>query len=672
MPAFTNGLDTLLRKIKKLEDSNTYVILASRSDEIWNKLDAEKPVFGENVCTLGGLDSLSASEFADTILKDNVPKSNGYYELLISLLQGNPLALKTALPAVSSNDLGTFFIACVTGIGQTDHLRLLPPFTVGLLAEMDDTFQQDLHCLTYVNGDCQQQFLEYIFSDTGAGRLQSFIRTMTSLGLLSPRKGYFEIHPLLPIHLRRTLSETTQRAIGGKFVAYLVQRTHSATLKLLEQVQEIADSVALQLFTAWTLAVEYKDDTARRTLFNALRTIHHSVLRRPLYLEDFTEQLIEKDGWLHSAQLPMQDAIRCLFMTGYLCDMKHVRGDLEASTLWANRFLHVGERPTTIPGMPFLKFAGPLSPTFLPKLKEVDFVFKIAQPYLYQLYALAALIAFKLGDYPKMIFFDTQKKAVDLPLKLDPLIAMEAQIMTDLISRTQTLSAMSGKPPSKDDCSVTDHSVSPRMDTSKLPKALLGGARSQAFMPEVMAGFSALSLYFETPKSHLGSRQACLADAKSKFQNALEISHRSGKTASLFYIYRCMATIAYIQNDWEQVDLYITKFETEMHNSGFRDGRGTLDKVFGVSMKMYKADAGFYLGRIEEALNVYASIGEDLDKLQDEGACWEYVGDPFHSVKREMRKGNAKLWDLLNSKPDLVELISKEYAKGPVQVTSAL
>ena len=656
--AIATGLDNLLWKIKGLENSNTFVVLASRSSELWNSSKTRNPVYGKNVHKLGGLDNLSASEFAATVLRQDTPKNNGYYELLISLLKGNPLALQTVVPAVSLDDLGPFFLACVMGIEQEQHLRSLAPFSV-LPDSRDTVLQQDLQCFAYVNGDCQRQYLEYSIPDTDGHHLDNFIRKVAELGLILPDKDYFEIHPLLPIQLRRTLSDTIRRTVGSKFVAYVVQRAQTTTLKSLEQVHEIADSVTLKLFTAWTLAVAYKDDASRRTLFNALATIHYSVLRRPLYLEDFTEQLIRNEGWLRSTQLPLQGSIRCLFMAGNLCNMKHVRSDLEATTLWATRFLEVGERPTTIPEMPFLKFAGPLSPSFLPKLKEVEFIFKRIQPYLYPLYALAAQVAMKLGDYQKMIFFDTQKKAVDLPLLLDPIITMESQIMTDLISRTQTLSIMAGK--LKDSSANTDRSVSSGTDTSNLPKAFLGTQRSQTLQPELMAGFSHLSRYFETPESQLASREAHLVEAKTKFQKALEISHRSAKTAPLFYIYRCMATIAYVQSDWEQVELYIARFENEMENSGFRDGRGTLDKVFGVSMKMYKADARLYLGKIDEALDIYASIGADLGKLKEDGACWEYVGDPFHSVKKEIRKGNTELLGQLKTRAGLVDTISMDY-----------
>ena len=558
------GLDKFFRKVKKLESSTTFVIFASRSDESWNQTKPEKQIYGQNKYTLGGLDALSATQFAASVFNINIQKNSGYLDLLVSLLQGNPLAMKSILPLVSEN-LAGFFLACVTGSGQEEHLRSPLPFEL-LSNVADNAFLEDVMVFTFINGTCHRRLFELFFVKGGTAYVESFITRMTALGLLLPREEYFEIHPLLPIHLRGTVSEAARNQIGDKFIAYLVKQIQASTLESLGSIQEIADSVALNLFTAWTLAVENKDDLSRGTLFNALATIHHSVIRRPLYLEDFTECLVEKEGWLVSPELPLKEAIRCLYMIGQLSSMKLVRGDLESSILWAQRFLEIGERPTTIPGMPFLKFSGPLSPTFLPKLKEVEFVFKIAQPFLYSLYALATQIALKLGDYPKMAFFDAQKTAVDLPLQYFPVLAMDAQIMTGLISQIRTLEIMSGKPPSQNVFSRTTESpvqdmITPKSDSFKLPTAFYGTVHSRALMPELMSGFSALSQYFELPVSQLESRQNRLEDAKAKFQTALDISQRTGKTAPMFYIYRSLATIAYVQKDWEQLELYLTRFE---------------------------------------------------------------------------------------------------------------
>lgn len=43
-------------------------------------------------------------------------------------------------------------------------------------------------------------------------------------------------------------------------------------------------------------------------------------------------------------------------------------------------------------------------------------------------------------------------------------------------------------------------------------------------------------------------------------------------------------------------------------------------------MKMFKADAELYVGKREEALEVYSSFSEDLDKPEESEVCWEYVG----------------------------------------------
>ena len=77
-------------------------------------------------------------------------------------------------------------------------------------------------------------------------------------------------------------------------------------------------------------------------------------------------------------------------------------------------------------------------------------------------------------------------------------------------------------------------------------------------------------------------------------------------------------------------------------------------------MKMFKADARLYLGNPEDALDIYSSIVEDLERLKKDGARWEYVGDPFHSVRRVVRNGDEKLWQSVRSRPRLVEAILKE------------
>ena len=188
------------------------------------------------------------------------------------------LVMKDILSQVSE-DLGEFFRVCVTRTGQLyrRYLSSLPLF-VPFSKITEPTF---LQCFTYLNGECSQQFLEYIFNkcDNSLNRLKNCIEKMTAIGLLSCTQGdIFKIHPLLPVHLRRTLPDVTQNCIAGEFIAYFVEMIQKSNLDSLEAVQEIADATGVNLFTAYTIPVEKKNDLARGTLFNALAALHCSAI----------------------------------------------------------------------------------------------------------------------------------------------------------------------------------------------------------------------------------------------------------------------------------------------------------------------------------------------------------------------------------------------------------
>lgn len=90
--------------------------------------------------------------------------------------------------------------------------------------------------------------------------------------------------------------------------------------------------------------------------------------------------------------------------------------------------------------------------------------------------------------------------------------------------------------------------------------------------------------------------------------------------------------------DWEQVDNYLILFEKDMDPDEIQNLGGPFEKMYGLQNKIFKADALLGLGRLEEAVEVYSSIPEDLDGLKQHEVRGEYIGDPFRVVKSELKK----------------------------------
>ena len=675
-------LDRFLRRIKR-KSPKTFIILTSRSEEVWcdDALPEDRrSVYGKNMCCLGGLDGVSSLDLARDILGGTIVsnatilRTEDYVQLLVSTLQGNPLAIKDILSQFEGQDIYEFFRACTTSTGQTQrcYLPSLSPFRA--FSEIGDSrLKEEIYCLTFVNDQCSPAGLRYFLETFTAGAdCENFVKRMDAMGFISTDADLFRIHPLLLIHLRR--AETAVKLSGRNFIAFFIEQIQKSTFDTLAVAKERADLILLNLFTAYTLAIERKNDSARGTLFQAIATLHSTAKMGPWYMEDFIAQFITKEDWLNASTLPLETSIRCLFMIGNLANMKYVHADVVECKLWGERFFNVGERGTTVqfPGMPVLAFPGPLALDFLDKLKASPAIFKFSKPWLYSLYGLAELVGWHLGDIAKVVLFDSKVKSLDLPI---PVTAPANQVLGSFVAKAQQLASIYKTSPvyrsgtSKVDLSATLNKLTANWlpnvqsnpsEAQNTTHSMGRNMDTQRAFELIMTGFTTLFEYYRTDPAQATTRQNLLTKAKDSFHSALERSYSSSQSTFYGHIYLGLASIAHERHEWEEIEKYLAVFEKEMDVLKNRTSVGPLQQTYALQMKIFKADASLGLGRLAEAVDSYSSIPEDLDKLQEDGVRREYIGDPFGFVRSELqKKGSEVLKEAVLAKEGLLEAILK-------------
>ena len=107
--------------LKALKGGKSRIIIGSRSPEVWLKTGT----FGNNHLTLRGLDEESAKNFADAIIRDlNLPieyiAKDQYFERLLKLLDGFPLALKAVLTNLKNKTAKTILQELEQGLEGLD------------------------------------------------------------------------------------------------------------------------------------------------------------------------------------------------------------------------------------------------------------------------------------------------------------------------------------------------------------------------------------------------------------------------------------------------------------------------------------------------------------------------------------------------------------------------
>ncbi|MCZ8226261.1 MAG: tetratricopeptide repeat protein [Microcystis sp. LE19-84.1B] len=234
-----NEREAIAEFLKNLVGGKTKVILGSRSEETW----LQRRTFKENIYHLQGLDQESRTELAERILerqaksRKNAIKKDDYFERLMKLLAGYPLAMEVVLANLKRQSPEEIWqglqLAELADVGDKDKTNNIIKCVEYSHSNLSEEAQKLLLCLAPFSGFIHRDFIPFYSEELQKleplqgyqfDQFDAAIEEAIHWGLLSPMSeempSFLTIQPIFPYFLKTKLKELapeTQAAIWEGF-----------------------------------------------------------------------------------------------------------------------------------------------------------------------------------------------------------------------------------------------------------------------------------------------------------------------------------------------------------------------------------------------------------------------------------------------------------------------